>query len=670
MTRLAAPAPSAPRLPLALGVVGLACLAVITLTYPGSTRMFAWPWSLAYAGALLAPVLALLARTFDPIRPLALPSLAWTRPALAAATTVLASALASPWSGPSLLWSAPLLAAVALFFVLFDALRSGLLRPARLDLVVGLAFAATLLTSLFLWLPTTAGRSLASIAAARNPFPLGHASYTAGAALLGLPWLCTLALRARGRTRLAWSLAAALSLVVLVSSGSRAAIPALAALGFVALLLSPLPRPRKLLLALALPLAALLVAVANPRTRAMFTRADPAAAPNISNVQRSAMLTAALRMGQDRPLFGYGPGTTPLAYPRYRAGLDGGAENVLQLHSTPAQLWAELGAAGLACALLAALVTLRAAYRRTAHPTAIAALAAYAVFALADYQLDVPFFAFALALGFALVADPTSTPTAPPTRRAALAIGVTTLLLLALIATFGRPDPAPELNTRALTLAHSGTPAATTQAIALLRESLALNPDQEIAHFNLGWLLLISDPAAAERHFTEALHLVPDKGGVYFGLGLARLNQNHPAPAARAFALECLNDPAFLFSPWWRDPSLAALRPRTSAEFSELCTVAARSLRKSPNATYAATLLPGLAALAPQLGTVPTGPEHSYRRERRGYPVLMRNLDLPTPVDLYDVRELSVAPSSASLPPKSWLPSPLLLELLDAPMSH
>ena len=48
---------------------------------------------------------------------------------------------------------------------------------------------------------------------------------------------------------------------------------------------------------------------------------------------------------------------------------------------------------------------------------------------------------------------------------------------------------------------------------ALLRESLALNPDQEIAHFNLGWLLVVRAPAEAERHFLAAARLVPDKGG-------------------------------------------------------------------------------------------------------------------------------------------------------------
>ncbi|MSU22683.1 MAG: hypothetical protein EXS32_02555 [Opitutus sp.] len=93
-----------------LGLTGLAGLVVITLASPGSTRMFAWPWSLAYAGALLAPALALVFRAFDLRRPLALPSPAWRTATLAGAAVVLASALASPHRGPSLQWSAPLLA--------------------------------------------------------------------------------------------------------------------------------------------------------------------------------------------------------------------------------------------------------------------------------------------------------------------------------------------------------------------------------------------------------------------------------------------------------------------------------------------------------------------------------------------------------------------------------
>ena len=58
----------------------------------------------------------------------------------------------------------------------------------------------------------------------------------------------------------------------------------------------------------------------------------------------------------------------------------------------------------------------------------------------------------------------------------------------------------------------------------------------------------------------------------------------------------------------------------------------------------------------------------NYRRERIGYPVLMRNSDLAPPFDLYDVREDPRFPASVPfpLPDKGWLPSPMLLKLLDA----
>jgi len=74
-----------------------------------------------------------------------------------------------------------------------------------------------------------------------------------------------------------------------------------------------------------------------------------------------------------------------------------------------------------------------------------------------------------------------------------------------------------------------------------------------------------------------------------------------------------------------------------------------------------------LATLAPRVGQVSPGPEASYRRERIGYPVLMRNLDIAPPLDLYDVREDPRFPDSVpfTLPPKGWLPTPLLLKLLD-----
>src|SRR5881394_1893811 len=72
----------------ALGVIGLACLVVITFASPGATRMFAWPWSLAFGGAVLAPGLLLMLRAFDSRQPLVLPAPPWRVLALASAGVV------------------------------------------------------------------------------------------------------------------------------------------------------------------------------------------------------------------------------------------------------------------------------------------------------------------------------------------------------------------------------------------------------------------------------------------------------------------------------------------------------------------------------------------------------------------------------------------------------
>jgi len=450
----------------------------------------------------------------------------------------------------------------------------------------------------------------------------------------------------------------------------------------------------------------------------MLRREPASAEPNLSNVQRTAMLTAGWRMGADRPLLGWGPGSTPFVYPHYRAGLEGGAENVLQLHSAPIQLWAELGVFGLVGAFAFLLLALRAAVvtqnaigpdlrSGSASQAAdlecnhgdtafrphlvVLGLAGYGVFSFTDWQLDVPVFAFALAAGAALL----PAPAAGPRFSLRVALGVLSFAALASIALLGRRDPTSALNVQALALAQNSAKA--DAAIGLLQKSLALNPDQEIAHFNLGWLLVVRDPAVAERHFLAAAHLVPDKGGVYFGLGLARLNQGRREAAVRAFALECLNDPLFLTSPWWRVPPLGELRQTHALEFIRLSQEVAQRLALrggwvAREAAYNAALtewLLGQSAPGEMLGRSLTpervtyfahrpappdfkrGPVRAYRRERTGYPVLMRDLDLPVPTDLFDVQENPLAADELRFlfSRKGWLPSPLLLALLDGRVS-
>jgi len=657
-------APNDPfRLPVRiLTAVGLTGLAVLTLLDRGATRMYAFPWTWVQAAVLATPPLLLLLRLGVNGIAFRLPAPAWLTTAGLTVLVPLLGSLFSPFRESSLLLAAGPLAAACLFLLLYDWLNGTDNRHrVLLERILAGAAGVLVITSTLQWLSDLVAMDRAALLSRevfemRNPHPLGHSNYTAGLMLLGLPWLGWLAWRSCGWLRVAWVVALILAMLALFTSGSRGGLLGLAALAAVGVCASGLGWKRMLLFTGAGVVLVSLLAVANPRIRDFLGPRDPLAEPNLSTVQRTAMLEAGVRMGRDRPLLGWGPGTTPLVYPRYRAVLAGGAENVLQLNSTPLQLWAETGAAGLLGALLLGGLIARH-WRRS--PVAAVTLAGYLVFALTDYQLDVPVFAAAVATLAALLADG-SLRAGINSRRG---VAFTVLVALMAILVLGRRDPAPFLNGRALALA--GEQAGRTEAVTLLQSSLRLNPDQEIAHFNLGWLLLVPDPAQAEHHFLAAARLVPDKGGVYFGLGLARLNQGRTADAAATLALECINDPRFLASPWWTEPAIALLRDAAAKVYEEQLTSAV--LPASNVNPWLQQQVALLRTLAPRLGRAQSVSKSGYRRERIGYPVLMRNLDITPPVDLYDVREDPHFPETVSfpLPGKGWLPSPLLLKLLD-----
>jgi len=686
-------APVAPRIP-APALAGLAALLLITLADNGATRMYASPWSLARWAALIAPVAALALRGASRAEALRLPPAGWLGSWSLVVGGVLASAWLSPWRGPSLIGAFTPLAAAASFFLVYDCVQAGGAETrARLERCAGWLAAIIAGTSLFLWVRLVAALPrgpdfLRTAANLRNPFPLGHSNYTAGLAVLLLSWPVRLARQARGPARAAWALVAALDLAVLFTSGSRGGLLGLAGLVAAGLWLA---RPGWKQLAgmgfLGLVIVALL-AILNPRIREISMPRDPQAPPDESSVQRSAMLRAGWSMGLDRPFLGWGPNATPHAYPAYRGHLDGGVEDALELHNSPVQLWAETGAIGSLGALALCVLAAAGASR---NQTAAAALAGYAVYSLTDWQLDVPIFAFLAAAGLALLAPPARGPASPAAGKAMTAA---TLACLGLAALGARPDPAPELNVRALAIGKD--PARAAEAIALLNKSLEADPDQEIAHFNLGWLLVTRDPAAAERNFAAAALIVPDKGGVYFGLGLARLNQARANRAADALALECLNDPLFIASPWWRVPELARIR---APMLARLARMQAEVIARLPadrwpggEARYMAALTGWFAGNAPASSVAavartwerrdyflanakppdPAGARlRSYRRERSAYPVLMRDLDLDRPIDLYDVQEDSRFTEDLAFlfPAKGWLPAPLMVSLLQADLA-
>ena len=622
------------RIPAFLGLLGVAVFAALSLSTNAATRFYQWPWFFYWQMLLVTPIALLAGRLLAGRR--GLPRFGgWLDSGLVllAAVNVVA-ALLSSFRPQSLNVALIPVAAVSLAYLELDWIeRDTVQRAARITLLarlLGILMFLFAVVSLGLWLfvhvwpAWTAGRPLGEALTIRNADPLGHSVYTAGFAVLAVPWLAVLGLTTRGWQRKFWFVAATLALALVPTAYSRggalALIAALACAAVLGLAQLSLSRFQRLLITAGVLLAAAILVGLDPRLRNLVLNRRWSALASESNRQRSAMLEAGWLMGRDRWWMGYGPGTVSLVYPRYRARLSGGVDDVLQLHNTPVQFWAELGAPGvlaLVLLLLGAATLGCDSWRQRGRATAVSAdrlrmqavlvaFAGYAVMCLVDYQLDVPLFAVIVTALLVLwrvglvehahasehfIVSPLSARLAGGVLLAALTVMLWPMLPnLRARQLFASAADTREAGNIAAFVAgtekaaaaapwdafypvqlgafygeqylQAGDPGAKTRArqlcAASLNRALAINPDQEYCHFNLGWLLLPEDPAAAEPHFRAAARLVPDKGGVYLGLGLSLLAQHKNATGA--FALEWLNDPQAITSPLWNLPPLAALR--------------------------------------------------------------------------------------------------------------
>ena len=632
------------KMPRFLGWFAVAVMTALSLSTNSATRFYQWPWFLYWQVLLLIPG-ALLAGVLW-LRPGTRPRFGgWIDGGLALLIVAsLSSALFSPFRAQSLNAALTPVAAACLAWLELDWLAGDPTRCEQrarsLARLLGALMALVVAISFGLWLFGRVGPgwihggSLLDLLAVRNDQPFGHSTYTAGFAVLAAPWLTALGLISRRGERTLWLAFAALAAAVVLTTSSRGGVLGLlAALAGAATLRwhrSALRPGRLLLVMLGLVLAASTFVALNPRLREFVVTRRWSDIAGESNRQRIAMLEAGWLMGRDRVFTGFGPGTVSLVYPRYRARLSGGVDDVLQLHNTPAQLWAEFGLPGVIAAVLLLVGIVRRARGcwRPATPAeppvaplchhlaraVTVTLVGYAVMSLTDYQLDIPLFAAVAATLLALLQACILAPGGEggsgfgsrSVRRwlgagllAALVVMVWSTVpnararwLFAEAATAreeGRPDVFVAGAERAASTApwdvfypvqlgafygeqflRDSDPAAQARAgrkcADLLQRALAINPDQEYCHFNLGWLWLReAEPGRAEDHFRAAARLVPDKGGVYLGLGLSRLARNDPTAAARAFALEWLNDPAAIASPQWDAPPLAGLRGEVAA---------------------------------------------------------------------------------------------------------
>lgn len=468
----------------------------------------------------------------------------------------------------------------------------------------------------------------------RNWHPIGHQNYVAGYLLLALPLLVGLAFSDRGWQRLAWLGGFALSLVTLYSTASRGSWFGLMAsfVVFISLSAGQYPKLRRVLLGGGLVGigAIALWGVSSDRIRSLFTALFN---QNASGAAPYRLITNATGwyIGQDHPIFGAGLGSVALLYQKYRPAWAGTeAELTYQLHSTPAQLWAELGIAGALLTVVTLFAigylswrccknNLRVDSASMPSPliiSIISGLAGYGVYAITDYQLDnicisgtLIIFIATLIFNSRYKSDSALLLPSHSLSKRTVLVGAGILAAVSLwlypvhrawmlssqgflalqqndFASFvtyltkahelasWEPYYPYQLAWNLGELAYQSEDA--QQQEMLRQESVdwfekanVLSPNQEFGYSNLGWLLVNSDPQKATAAFSKAAQIVPDKKGIYFAIGYSLLKQGNAELATQAMVAALMHQPVLLTSPIWQSEELIEFYPQVISKFEE-----------------------------------------------------------------------------------------------------
>ncbi|MEB3224334.1 MAG: O-antigen ligase family protein [Synechococcus sp.] len=189
-----------------------------------------------------------------------------------------------------------------------------------------------------------------SILELRNWAPLGHQNYVAGYLILCLPTLLGLAILHRDWRRWLWLTGVAIGGVDLYTTSSRGgwlglAIASMVAFGFA----WGFSQIRKLYLVLAGAIATGFLGVSVLANNRLYNLVLPILQGELGELNyRWVNGQVGWAMGREQWWTGAGLGNVPILYQNYRPITAGRlSEIIYQLHSTPVQLWAEMGVWGL-----------------------------------------------------------------------------------------------------------------------------------------------------------------------------------------------------------------------------------------------------------------------------------------------------------------------------------
>lgn len=582
---LTQPKPSDPSDGTLLALLLAALYAIFTLLPGSSTLIVAWPWVFLWQVGLTLPILWLLWQLWH--RPLGKLGNGFDWVARLAIVGLVISTLGAEFPAQARWYGWAAVGAIAALYALGSWLRNTQ-RIHTLLRFQGYLALAFILLSLLLWttqiyLPELARLSTLQgygvnqtfnfgLTSLRNWQPIGHQNYVAGYLVLVLPLLAGLAWVDRGWRRWLWLAGMVLGLLNLYTTSSRGGWLALMVTGLIAvgisLLYNRLPRPLALAIGGTAVGLGVLGILANPRLRQVLGSVAQGNFAGGELSYRAVTNATGWRMGLANPFTGVGPGSVPLVYQKYRphwAGRD--AELQFQLHSTPAQLWGELGLWGIAVALalVVVLVLLTVGWMRRGAQTTpaglppvlvwslLAGLLAFGLISLTDYQLDIPAIAGTLALYLAVLArtfNPiftTEDSGATPRRHrwlAGVGLGLTLAMTLWLVPSH-----------RAWGTASSGFSALTAEPVDFdrfanqLEQAHRLAPWEPYYPYQLGYnlgnfaLQLGDDPPLRQRLLTDAIawfetgnQVVPHQEFGHSNLGWLQVERGQPEAAQVSFA--------------------------------------------------------------------------------------------------------------------------------------
>ncbi|MDS3860940.1 O-antigen ligase family protein [Thermosynechococcaceae cyanobacterium BACA0444] len=611
---------------------------LFTLLPDSHSLMVAWPWVFLWQFTVILPLLWLVWLLLYQRRWPALGNgLDWSFGLLGLG--IIVSTLGAEFRFQSLWYAIAALGGIAAVYALTAWLRTPERRQRLLvwQGYLGIAFS---LWSLFLWFSQTILPEYARLAdlqelgirrnldltalELRNWAPFGHQNYVAGYLLLLLPLLGVLAWQEVGRRRWLWVTGLGIGLIDFYFTNSRGGWLGLLAWAVTLawfLLWAAMKLERRQRLALGLGLGSLLVVLTiGWSTSRLRQSVWGLIQGNETSELAYRWITANIgwSMGWSKPGTGTGLGSVPLLYQKFRPAWAGKeAEMAYQLHSTPVQVWAELGVWGILSGLVLVGVLVYWAIRwRAWLPNLIEsdqglavgvglALGSYGIMSLTDYQVDNIAIAGLLGLhlaGLAALIRQGLSHSPPPRSKwvhswgwlgLAGIIGIWiwvwpihqawNLSSQGFNALLSQPPKWPEfvakleqaealapwepyyplqlgwnLGRQSLEIPASDLQQQfLAQAIAAFQRGNQLAPNLEFGQNNLGWLLLRQDPVAAKLAFARAIQLMPARPGNFYGLGLSLLAARQPKLAEQSFYLEVLRQPITITSTIWREPFMA-----------------------------------------------------------------------------------------------------------------